>query len=45
MIEFFLFSSLFQQPYELRIDIESGGKNYHALYTSFKLESEENKYV
>ncbi|GFS18133.1 phenylalanyl-tRNA synthetase alpha subunit [Elysia marginata] len=32
-----------QQPYELRVEITSGGKDYFALYKTFKLEDETNK--
>ncbi|GFR81248.1 angiopoietin-related protein 1, partial [Elysia marginata] len=32
------------QPYELRVEITSGGKDYVALYKTFKLEDETNKY-
>ncbi|GFR99608.1 ficolin-1 [Elysia marginata] len=32
------------QPYELRVEITSGDKDYVALYKTFKLEDETNKY-
>ncbi|KAK3763499.1 hypothetical protein RRG08_060528 [Elysia crispata] len=32
------------QPHELGVEIQSGGKAYFARYTSFKLESESDKY-
>ncbi|GFR76143.1 angiopoietin-related protein 2 [Elysia marginata] len=37
-------ATISSQPYELRIEITSGGLDYVALYKTFKLEDETNKY-